>query len=302
MQKLDFIVNLQDIVEKLQSEEIVRQFQGGFNNPSTSFNYASINPLLFASKSNYDQMKTENRFESILQSLNSEPLYTEQNLSKLTTILRQTPAIQIITQSNAVALYTFHNTLVNTLKLSKSVLVSSAISKGHEASLEEGVLLFQIVIETEGLETEKYIKIFTALQELINTISSIYNDETKPEIVLLDSGSDTNLGVKTGIETAKSLFLIFKEIWDFIVNFKYYKQEKQNKALLESLSIRDVIQKKVEANIISEEEGKQYAHLIKTRTDDLIGMKVMPKQIVGESNNVENKKLLQQFEGLKLLK
>jgi hypothetical protein len=302
MQKLDFILNLEVITNKLQSNAIVKQFQGGFGNPTQSFNYANINPLLFTSKSNYDQLKTDERYSSILTSLNAQAIYTESNLSDLTAVLRATQALHIIAKPNTIALYNFHNTLTNTLNLSKEILSNSIISEGHLASLDGGILLFQIIIETEGLETEKYIKIFTALQELINTIAKIHEDDKKPEIILLDSGSDTNLGVKTGIETAKSLFQIFKEVWDFIVNFKYYKQEQKSKALLDSLAIREVIKEKVDAGIITENEAKEYTHLIKTRTDDLIGMKVMPKEIINESNNIDNKKLLGEFEGLKLLK
>ena len=167
---------------------------------------------------------------------------------------------------------------------------------------DNGVVIFQILIESEGLETSQYIKIFTAINELIETISKIVNEqEHKSEIILLDSGSDSNVGIKSGIETARSLFLIFKEVWDFVTNFQFYKQKQKNQALLESLTIRSEIQKKVDEGILTEQEGKEYLHMIKTRTDDLIGMKVLPKQIVLESNQIENKKLLAEFEGMKLL-
>lgn len=42
-------------------------------------------------------------------------------------------------------------------------------------------------------------------------------------------------------------------------------------------------------------------HIVKTRTDDLIGMKVLPKEIVLDANLIENKKLLSDFEGYKML-
>jgi hypothetical protein len=41
--------------------------------------------------------------------------------------------------------------------------------------------------------------------------------------------------------------------------------------------------------------------MIKTRTDDLIGMKVLPKQIMVGTNQIENKKMLAEFEGIKML-
>lgn len=302
MQKIDFIKNLQTIVDKLQSEAITNQFKKGFSNPGTGYAYNNINPLLFQSKSNYDQLKNDDRYSAILTSLSAQAIYSEDNLANLTTILVPQGANGIITRPNSVELYNFHNTLTSTLKLSKEILVSETLDSSFENAINNGVLVFQILIESEGLSTEKYIKIFSALQELIETISKIFNEtEQNPEIILLDSGSDTNVGIKSGVETTKSLFLIFKEIWDFITNFKYYKSAQKNKALLESLSIRTEIQKKVDEKILTPEEGKEYLHLIKTRTDDLIGMKVLPKVIVLETNQIENKKLLEGFEGLKML-
>ncbi len=302
MQKIDFVKNLETIVDKLKSDAILNQFDAGFKQPVQNFNYASITPLLFLSKSNYDQIKEDIRYSEILSALDAQSIYTETNLSHLTTILRAVPAQNIIAAANAISLYNFHNTLIKTLSLSKNVLQSSSITESLINEVDNGVVVFQILIVGEGLETEQYIKIFTALNELIETISKIVNEqEQKSEIILLDSGSDSNVGVKSGIETAKSLFLIFKEIWEFVTNFHIYKQKQKNHVLLESLTIRTEIQKKVDEGILTEAEGKEYLHMIKTRTDDLIGMKVMPKQIVIENSQIENKKLLSEFEGIKML-
>lgn len=302
MQKIDFVKNLETIVKKLKSHEILTQFEAGFTQPVQVFNYAIINPLLFLSKSNYDQIKNETQYAEILITLNAQSIYTENNLSLLTTILRNSQASNILLQPNAVALYNFHNTIIQTSNLSKKILQSKSITESLINEVDNGVIIFQILIEGEGLITIQYIKIFTAINELIETISKIVNEqEQKSEIILLDSGSDSNIGVKSGIETAKSLFLIFKEVWDFITNFQFYKQKQKNQALLDSLTIRTEIQRKVDEGILTIEEGKEYLHMIKTRTDDLIGMKVLPKQIVIESNHFENKKLLAQFEGMKML-
>ena len=302
MQKIDFVINLETIVEKLRSAEIVQNFRNGFVQPSVAFNYGAINHLLFSSKSNYDQIKNDTRYSAILASLDASSIYTEQNLSNLTTILKQTQAVNIVNQDNATAFYAFHKALVQTVNLSKSILQSDSMTETLKHEVENGVVVFQILIEGEGLQTEQYIKIFTALNELIEAVSKITNEqEQKSEIILLDSGSDSNVGVKAGIETAKSLFLIFKEVWDYIINYKYYKQKQRSQALIESLTIRTEIQKKVEEGILTKEEGMEYLHMIKSRTDDLIGMKVMPKQIVVDSNQIENKKILTEFEGYKML-
>jgi hypothetical protein len=208
MQKIDFVKNLATIVEKLKSVEIIHLFETGFKQPGQPFNYATINPLLFSSKSNYDQIKDDIRYSDILTTLNAQSIYSETKLSNLTTILRAVPAQTIIAAPNAISLYNFHNTLIKTASLSKNILQSQSINESLINEVDNGVVVFQILIDGEGLETEQYIKIFTALNELIVTISKIVNEqEQKSEIILLDSGSDSNVGVKSGIETAKSLFL-----------------------------------------------------------------------------------------------
>lgn len=302
MQKLDFIRNLEEIVNRLKSQEINQEFINGFGNPGQNYPYDRIRPLLFISKSGYDHIRSDQKYKVILDSLDADSIYEETNLSEISTILVTGQAYGILVKLSSSIFYNFHGSLVNTLRLSKEVLLNNVAGINFQESIEDGIVIFQIVIEKEGLETEKYIKIFTALQELIEALSKIYEEtEQKSEIILLDSGSDTNVGIKSGIETTGSLFLIFKEIWDFITNFRYYKQDQKNKALLDSLSIRTEISKKVEEGIITEEEGKQYVHIIRTRTNELIGMKVLPKQIVLENNQIENKKLLMEFEGFKML-
>lgn len=302
MQKLDFVKNLEIIIDNLKSKEILFHFESGFSNSNQNYKYTDIVPLLFSSKSNYERIKNEDGLSRILEFYNCEKMYSSENLTFLTRSLPHSTATAVYNHTNNLELYNFHNTLVKTYMLSKELLLSDLLNESYEESLEEGLNIFQIVIDEESLETSKYIKILTSLTELIDTINRIHKDEiSKSEIILLDSGSDTNLGIKTGIETAKSLFLIFKEVWDFATNHRQYRNEQNNKALIESLSIRTEILRKVEEGVITDSEGIEYVHLIKTRTDDLIGMKVMPKLIVIENNKIENKKLLKEMQGIRLL-
>ncbi len=303
MQKLDFIKNLEIIVEKLESVEILRLFNIGLKGPSAAQDFGLINPYLFTSKSNYDQIKSNKGINQILSSLSTSDIYSEGNLSNLTRVLKAgATAKDMFTNSNVIQLFNFHNALVQSLILAKNTLGQEDIEASLDNEASNGVIVFQVVIDGEGLETETYIKIFQALEQLVNTISKIVDDvESKSEIILLDSGSDSNIGIKTGIETAKSLFLIFKEVWEFVISRKLYKEKQNNQALLDSLSIRSTINEKIKDGTISEEEGKEYVHLIKTRTDDLIGLNVLPKQIAMGTNYVDNKKILSSLEGQRLI-
>lgn len=302
MQKLDFVKNLDTIVNRFQSDLIVEKFREGFKNPSANYNYEQLNPLLFLSKSQYDQIHRETEYNNILKSLNAESIYSVDNLARLTTFFKYGNGLNIISNVNAVSFYNFHQTLITTLKLSKELLLSDILNKGLEDSLLDGIIVFQVVIEGEGLETEKYIRILSALHELINIINeTIRAEEEKSEIILLDSGSDTNIGIKTGVETANSILSLFKEVWGYFTAYRFQRAKLKDETLLNSLSIRAEILKKVSEGVITEEEAKQYIHIIKTRTNELIGMHVLPKQIVIDGAVVENKKLLSEIEDTKLI-
>ncbi|MFB9843388.1 hypothetical protein [Mucilaginibacter ginsenosidivorans] len=302
MQKVEFVKNLEQLTIGLKSQEIVKLFEAGFkpmpNNPI--YNFQLINPILFLSKSFYDQMSQYSELKNMLDVLGSATIYSEGNLANLTSILKPVPAVQVAGNEVAIKFFAFHKALLNTWVLSKNILLNELLNEPFDEALEKGVLVFQIIIEGEGLETEQYIKIFSALNDLTEVLGKIFAEsEQKSELILLDSGSDTNLGLKAGIETAKSLFLVFKEVWDFIVNRKFYNVQQVNKALLDSLTVRAQIKEKVDSGVITEEEGQTYAHIVKTRTDELIVMKVLPKELAGMTNVFSNKKLISEYQDFK---
>lgn len=210
------------------------------------------------------------------------------------------------------AFYKFHLTIISTLKISKDLLLKSSYSESNKQSLDNGIVLFEVVIEEDSKDIGLYIKIFTLLRDIALKVHTLNNldteqanteqeEENPVEIILLDSGSSSNIGLKTGSETAKSLFLIFKEIWDFVISHKQYKTKQNNEALLESLSIRKEIMDKLDEGVITEQEAKEYTHIIKTRAEDLIGLKVIPKELIQKNHELNNKKLLEEFKELRLL-
>ena len=296
MQKLDFIKKIETIVERLKSKEIVKIFQEGFSRPKQAYNYGLLNPLLFTSKSQFDQILLDTNLEPVMSLISGSKIYEDKIISTLPNVFVTSAANNIVFNTYATDFFGFHKGLIDTLNISKDLLSNEIIDNDNSQNLENGILLLTVQIETEGLSTSQYIKIFTLLNELIKVIEKVYNfEESESEIVLLDSGSNTNLGLKTKVELAKSIFEIFKEIWDFITSFKYVRNEQKNNALLESLSIRKQILKSVEEGVISEDEGKEYSHIIKTRTDNLIGLKVLPRELIIEKQLIESKNLLNEY-------
>lgn len=289
MQKLDFVQHLKIVVDKLDSERIVDHFDSSINIRSVvkqeveEYNFAKITPLLFSSKVNYENLLLQDDYAAFVREIGADKIYNEDNLAKLARALTTEQYYMAFMSPEILRLYQFHQELIKMLEIAESLLLDELIDKDFLSSLESGVLLFQVVIDADYISSEEYIRILDALQELVNVVGKILinkEDNYQTDIILLDSGSDTNIGIQTFAEVAKSIFFLFKEIWGYITNHGIYQNEKKNKALLDSLTIRKEIQKNVKEGILSDAEGKEYTHLVKTRVDKLIGMKVLPKQII----------------------
>ncbi len=238
----------------------------------------------------------DNDYKPFLEKIDGIEIYDEKFMSTLTTVLRHVKADGILTNVFATKFYSFHSSLIDLLNISKSLLTNRFIDNSNEENLESGVVLFQVKIDSEGLPTSSYIKIFSALEELAKTIEKAYKlEESDSEVIMLDSGSDTNIGLETKVEIAKSIFQIFKEIWDFITSLKFYRTQQRNQVLLESLSIRKELLKSAEEGVITKEEATEYIHIIKTRTDSLIGMNVLPRALTHNGTKIDSSKILEEY-------
>lgn len=300
MQKLDFVQHLRVVVDRLDSERIVSHFDNSMVPGIEDYSFTEVTPLLFSSKVNYESLLLQDDYALFLKEIGADKVYNEDNLAKVSRALIRGSYSDIFKSPQTLELYMFHQHLIGMLDTTSSLLLNDLVDKGFETSIKEGVLLFQVVIDEDYISSEEYIQILSTLQELVNVTGKILinkGDDYQTDIVLLDSGSDTNIGIQTFAEIAKAIFSIFKEIWDYITNHGIYQNEKKNKALLESLSIRKEIQKNIKEGILTEEEGKEYMHLVKTRTDKLIGMKVLPKQIVmgTQTQTQTNRNLLEEL-------
>lgn len=303
MQKLDFVKGLEEIARQLRSDEINKIFETGLSIPQTNFDYSPISPILFSSKSNYDKIIAIEDYKILLQKLGAEPIYTDNNLSALSRKIG-THQGDILTVKIINQLFRLHSTIVKLRDIGKEVLLNPTLDKRSDQTLNDGIIVFHVMIDNEGLSPDSYIKILEGLNDLVKILNRIHKTETeseKTEIILLDSGSGTNLGIKTTVDTAKSLFLIFKEIWDFIANHKFYKLRKQNELLMESLTVRQTLNQMKQEGVITENEFKEYSHVIKSRTDSLIAMKVLPKELLEVRMYIDNKLVLKEFEEFKLL-
>jgi hypothetical protein len=305
MQKIEFTNSISIIFQKLKTEVLLLEMNKSVNNPSSSYSGQNLTSLIVESKSNYDKIVESKHIAKLLTLLGADTIYSPKSISELLNLLlSRTPTHQIFYTQVVFNFFSLQNTISILSKATENLFFEDTSVTPFD-NLDNGLIIFKVYENDEGLTIEKFKKIFDLFIELIEAISKIYANEQallKPEIVILDSGSDVNLGIKTAAETAKSLFLIFKEIWDFIVNKKHYENKLINESLFENLDLLQKIKECEENKIISPEESKTLLHTIKTRTFQLLDLNVLPKKLADKDVELSNLDLLLEYKEIKKLK
>lgn len=300
MQKLDFTENLKFLTLTLKSSEIIDFIDKLPVGPA--INTDPLTPRIIESKSNYDKINSDDKKQEILKNLNSENIYSELNISALLNSLvgltiQNQKKVHLFLKPNLLSFYNFHLTLLNALKLCENVLFKD----NYFNIMEDDTIIFRILSDDE-MEISRYSKILNLLNDLIEIIQKVHEDsETKPTITLLDSGSDTNLGIKTTVETAKSLFQIFKEVWDWVLNRKFYNSKLRNAGLLDNLNVLVAIKNAYDGGAIDENTAKIYRETVIRRTEDLLELNVIPKALIDTNTQESTRKLLTEYSEIKLL-
>ena len=300
MQKLDFTENLKLLTLTLKSSEFIDFIDKLPVGPA--INTYPITPIIIESKSNYDKINSDDKKQEILNTLNADTLYSQTNISELINSLvgltiQNQQKVHLFLKPNLLSFYNFHLTLINTLKLSENVLFKDSL----ENIINNNIVIFRILTDDE-IEISRYAKILNLLNDLIEIIQKVTDDsEIEPTITLLDSGSDTNLGIKTTVETAKSLFQIFKEVWDWVLNRKFYNSKLRNAGLLDNLNVMLAIKDALNKDAIDENTAKIYRETVIRRTEDLLELNVIPKSLIDTSVKDSSRKLLSEYSEIKLL-
>jgi len=268
-------------------------------------NTNGLTPLIIESKSNYDKISTDSEEYNISKVINGESIYDQGFITILInqtiqTTLNKQQKVHLLTNSNLSEFYNFHYSVIQCSKVANEILFSTDQSNFAN---NEDVIIFRILVGKENFDLQAFGKIFKLIDELIQILKKIHepDNEESPKVVLLDSGSDSNLGVKSSVQIATSLFQIFKEVWDWILNRKFYKSKLRNDAMLENLSVFNAIKESEDSGAIDEKTAKIYRETILRRTEDLLELKVLPKKLVESKTEISSGKVLSEYRETRLL-
>jgi hypothetical protein len=303
MQKIKIKENTNIFVAEMLSLTIVynlNELQRGFRAGSdlekkwNALKFQTIQEIV-KSKSNFDNLiQTTEELKIISDAIDTE-VYTPENLAEVISILSNTTwqgKHSLFTQIRIIDFYNYHKGLISTESVVNSVIL--------EDLNRDDIVLFTIVCDSNPT-TQVIITALTTLQELIDLIEEIYNEERTNTVYILDKGSNSNLGIETGVKTAGSIFQIFKEVWEWIVNRKFYKEKLKNAAFVDELSIIRTIAEMKEEGSLNHEEALRYKTVIIRKVDELLNIDTVPRELLLKEGNKNDSLILKDYNEIRLL-
>ena len=303
MQKLDFTENINTLIEKLKSETIIKFVDGIPINGAVNTN--GLTPLIIESKSSFDKIEETSKEFEIINVLNGQEIYDQKYISDLINqtiqaTISKHQKVHLFVNSKLLQFYNFHFSLIQSAKIANEILFAD--NKLNQIESDE-IIVFRILVGEGNLDLSTYGKILKLIDELIQILEKIYGnqEEESSKVVLLDSGSDANIGVKSSVQIATSLFQIFKEVWDWILNRKFYKSKLRNDAMLENLQVFNAIKESETNGAIDSDTAKIYRETLLRRTEDLLDLKVLPKNLVETKTEISSRKVLSEYTEIKMI-
>lgn len=305
MQKIELRKNLLEIINKTKSREIIEFFNNQKPLPTGYSN--SLLSVLIQSKSGFDQSILDERQNNILEQFNAKKYYETifySTIIKFVSNNNQTTTISYLQKSNEISnFFTYHNTLITTYNLIDSLLFQdpnlreSVEIENFKMAEEQGFLTFEMISE-ENIDLQNYSEVISGINELISlTIDVISNIEklkfeSKPILILADSGSNTILSIKLPKEISKVVANIINDAWKFLTNKSGYNLEKLNNNLGESLEILKKIKKAETEKLISPEQAEIWKRGITKSTEQIVMNNTLTKSKSEEIYTISNQKML----------
>lgn len=284
----------------LLSEKICSNFEQA-TQTNTTFDGTTLTAILVESKSNYDRFSNNEIYKELFLYLKSDSIYSTQSISNLINeTMSRKATFDIFYNSRFSTFYTFHKSLQLISKLNTEIYFNS-IDLSQNDNLASGYIVFEMLSEEQGQTIDYYSKVLNALREILDALSKILDPKTQSKIVLLDSGSGTNIGIQTGVAVAQSLFQIFKEVWDWVINHKHYKNKTELQSLLDNLDAIKKVQEHENYGTLSQDEAQLITHTLKSRIPTLIGLNTVPKTLTQENFGAIERQILLGYRDTKML-
>lgn len=296
MQRLDLIQTLERVSRELLTPEIISLCKPEFMKVGTGnavWNSSKLLPLLITSKSQYDSLMLETNSREVLTALGADAVYSTTAFADVVRQVSAATTTHDLFFKKFSQVYAFHSALETQLQMAKRLLVNDA-ELLEESPATHGVLLFHLT-DHNNLTTFTLSKIVALIGDLVQLIAALTSpsvESSPPTVVLLDSGSSATIGLKTSVETAKTVSELFREMWQWWIYRKHFDNKVTMESVATNLSILKTIKEAENANILTPEKAKEYATLIQRKTDDLLDLDVLPRELAFDAKRRQQLQML----------
>lgn len=300
MQKLELRNNLNEIVKRLKSREIVAFLE------KATVDKNHLLRLVVDSKGGYDQAMSVPEKEKVFEQFDTSQMYDTTYFSQLISVISTTgnnSRSNFVSNNLINNFFSFHKSLISTFNLIDNLLISSReiFNEQNDFDIKDaqnkGNLILQIVNDG-NVPFDKFQDIISSLESLIKTIYFFY-DKVEDEIFdinasisMIDSGSDINLILKLPTKAANLIAQILKDFWDIIANNKSYRYGQKLKGIEQSLTVLEKIEIAKESGAIDAETAKVISNGIIENAEKIILKNTITKEIMLERNDYSNRQLL----------
>ncbi|MGN6194708.1 MAG: hypothetical protein ACTHOB_07195 [Ginsengibacter sp.] len=305
MQKLELRNNLNQILKKLKSEEIIKTFQQG------AIDKMALLQLFVNSKAGYDQAISERENQVVFDQFEASKLYDTAYFADLlsiistatvqqssNSILRQT----LLSNNKINDFYSF-KTLISTFNLIDNLLITDRqlFDEKDDFNISEaesnGNLILEMIDE-ENMSLKILTQILKSLEKLIETVYLLFDKienqqfNLVPKVMMIDSGSDINFILKLPEEATKLIAQIIKEFWDLLINNKTFRHDQKLKTIEKSITVLGKIKQAEENQIIDSVTAEVLKKGIIVNTENIVLKNTLTKQILIEKREFSNRALL----------
>jgi len=310
MQKLELRNNLSEILKRLKSTQIIELLKPSSGNVVDK---TRLVKLLIDSKAGYDQQFSDKERERILQQFDAANVYSTGNFSILISFSSaigtnpvgstNIPKGNLLANDVVTDFYSFHKTLQSTFNLIDNLLLNQKelFDENNDFNIDEaqgkGNLILEIV-DNGNIGLKKLNYILQALEKLIEIIYLLYDKVEKeqfvmqPSVILVDSGSDISFIFKLPEKAANLIAQVIREAWDFVVNNKNYKLERNLRTLEKSLTVIGKLKEANDRGDIDRETTQVLKQGLIENVEKLISNNTVTKQIIMEENEFSNRQIL----------
>jgi len=306
MQTLQFTHALRQIVLATQADQLVgflSRFlaKGNFN--ITDQDRQTFSILLFESRVAIAELLKAEDTGKIVKALGVDEIYEPPRLARMLAAMTNQGQAAGIWQNNDYyrEFFSFNNTIEWLIKVEKACSQLLEKDKLGETKPEEVVEIELADYEGTSVEIQRVTKLFDLLSNLHTNLARVLGiGDAQLKVVILDSGSNLLVGLKTAVDIVKLISGLFKEIWDKIKYGRFEDFDRKIDSISKGLTVTAVIQQQIENKTLDEETGNNLKYRILADMTTLVGIGAMlPATELSEQ--VDRERLLTEKRGIKLL-